>query len=646
MMKRKHINAFVLAAGLGERLRPITNHVPKPLLPILGKPLIEHIIVKILNITSGRIGINLHYKADMLKAWAGRSEFSERIELFYEEQILGTGGALKNAEGFLADGVFLVHNSDIISDIDLLSLIETHLSEDNIVTLAVLDYPEYNNVVIDERGQVIDVLGPMKEFTSRDSVERRITFTGIAVYSPHFLRFLPEGFSQTPSAWLKASKAGYRVRALDFTGCYWKDIGTVRSYASSIIDALKREGERVYIHETIKFCPDKLEGYVAIERDCLFNKGSSLRNCIVLEGSIVEGKRYEDSLIGPDFVIRLDESAFDIVEDEGILIGMGGSDRRFYRQKIDQMREDSIVEAQKKGTVIIAKYPQEAPDLYQHIEYTRFFLSHNIPVPELLSFHVKDRRLVFEDLGDTSLYSWLKCNRDLDTREMMYRKVLDIAASIHANLIANISDCPLLRDKVFDLEHFRWESDYFIERFVKPFYGDGRIRKSLFNDLDRLAHLADSYPKTVIHRDFQSQNIMIKDNQPRIIDYQGARIGPPAYDIASLLWDPYYRIDDDLRNRLLEYYTIRMSVIFSEFDKERFLQSLLFCRAQRHMQALGAYGFLSLVKGKRYFLKFAPQALRYLKEEGYLLREEFPYLNELISNLEWRCFRDCQLEGI
>jgi aminoglycoside/choline kinase family phosphotransferase len=152
-------------------------------------------------------------------------------------------------------------------------------------------------------------------------------------------------------------------------------------------------------------------------------------------------------------------------------------------------------------------------------------------------------------------------------------------------------------------------------------------------ELDRLAQRADSFPKTVIHRDFQSQNIMItKEKTPRIIDYQGARMGPPAYDVASILWDPYYRLEDDIREVLLDYYISEMSQRGKEkFDEWTFRESLLPCRLQRHMQALGAYGFLSTGKGKRYFLKFVPEGIRLLKEDVSLARSEYPALYDLVT---------------
>jgi aminoglycoside/choline kinase family phosphotransferase len=273
---------------------------------------------------------------------------------------------------------------------------------------------------------------------------------------------------------------------------------------------------------------------------------------------------------------------------------------------------------------------KDDPDFERHIEYTKFLSRYSIPVPGLLEAKKDEMQAVFEDLGDISLYSWLKCRREPEQIEAMYRKVLDIAVSIHTKATANVSECPMLQSKVFDYEHFRWETSYFMERFVEGIKGiKVKNAAALDDEFHRLAQKADSFPKTIIHRDFQSHNIMIHKGIPRLIDYQGARIGPPAYDIASMLWDPYHRLKDNMRERLLEYYSGEMA----KHHRPTPIESVIMCRLQRHMQALGAYGFLSAVKGKKYFLKYAPEGIWLLKEDVALVKNDYPVLYGLAMEL-------------
>ncbi len=176
---------------------------------------------------------------------------------------------------------------------------------------------------------------------------------------------------------------------------------------------------------------------------------------------------------------------------------------------------------------------------------------------------------------------------------------------------------------------------YFLDRFVAGLHKALLTnRPAVEREFHHLAQKVDNYPKGVIHRDFQCQNIMITPGGiPRVIDFQGARMAPAAYDIASILWDPYYRLDDGLRERLVEYYVGEMKRNSADFHEASFRESLIPCRLQRHMQALGAYGFLSVVKGKKYFLKHIPEALRLLKEETAAAKNDYPELYNLVNSL-------------
>src|SRR3990172_103838 len=574
-----NLSIFILAAGLGERLRPITDHFPKPLLPILGTPILQSILEKVSTLPAHKIGINLHHKKDLIESWIKQSSFNAKVKLFPEDSMLGTGGALKNVESFLKNNFFLVHNSDIVSDIDLGKLLEYHLSSDNLVTLAVHDYPKFNNLAVDEK-QLLR--GVCKANSMPSKSLKLLAFTGIAVYSPEFLKFLPSGFSSVVDAWLEAIKSGHKIGTFDVTGCYWSDIGTPASYASTIINELRQNGEYVYIHPSIEICRHvELDGYVIAEEGTSIDKGVSLRNCILLPGStppippltkggkgglsIEKGLSIENCILGPGFKIDLNESemlGFPKGAD-ALLIGIGGSDRQYYRIKKDGKKE------------ILMQCSTDDPDFQRHIEYTWFFRKHSIPVPELLHVESEKMNAVFEDLGDLSLYSYLKCPREQKEIEEVYKRIIDILILIHTIATEHITECPLLQNRIFDYEHLRWETTYFIERFVQGIR-DIKVKNlsALYDEFHRLPLKVDSFPKTIVHRDFQSQNIMItRGGIPRVLDYQSARWGPPAYDVASLLCDPYYRLEDDIREKLLNYYIKLRGIIENEFR-----EAVILCR--------------------------------------------------------------------
>jgi NDP-sugar pyrophosphorylase family protein len=437
---KKPINIFILAAGLGERLRPITNHIPKPLLPVLGKPVLQHVLESVTALSIHEIAVNLCYKKEEMGNWIVQSPFSKRIILFPEQSILGTGGALKNAEQLLGQGSFLVHNSDILSDIELQKLLEFHKASKNIVTLAIHDYEKFNNVLVDKNGFFTGI----KQSGQQHEKMKEVAFTGIAVYEPEFLKFLPDGTSSVVDAWVKAVSEGQRVGTLDVSGYAWSDIGTPSSYASTVFHALKADGEKVFIHPSVQNCGDFwMSGFIVMEEGSRPDKGTSLSNCIMLAGGHAEaGVQYKHCIIGPGFIVDIKGPDIQGLsgDDNCILIGTGGSDRKYYRK-----RED-------KRSLVIMQCRDEDPDFERHIEYTRFFLNCEIPVPQLINVEPEKKLAIFEDLGDLSLYSWLKCLRSNEDIERMFRSVMDILLQVHSVATDCISECPLLQERVFDYD--------------------------------------------------------------------------------------------------------------------------------------------------------------------------------------------------
>jgi aminoglycoside/choline kinase family phosphotransferase len=441
------------------------------------------------------------------------------------------------------------------------------------------------------------------------------------------LSYLPEGVSSVRDAWLSVVSAGETVGSVDVTGCRWCDVGTPASYAAAVIDALRMDGEWVHVDGSIREGNADLDGYVVVEEGCTVDDGVTLRNCIVLPGAVLEGGvRYENCIVGPGFQVALSEPEMigRPVEEDGLQIGVGGSERRYYRARSGE-----------KSVVRMVCTPGE-PDFDRHLAYSRFFARHGVPVPELYEADEKHMRAEFEDLGDLTLYNWLRYPRPAPRIEAVYRQVLDMVATLHVDASHHVHECELLENRIFNYDYFRWETSYFLEQFVEGLCGE---RPSSIDDLDRdfdrLAREADGLPKAVIHRDFQSQNIMLTRGTPRIIDYQGARMGPPAYDVAAVLWDPYHRLDAAMRDRLLGHYVKAVSGRSdTPINRQAFFECLAICRLQRHMQALGAYAFLSAEKGKSFFLKFVPEGLRLLKEDLTESAGAYPAIAAVVESLK------------
>lgn len=599
------MNVFILAAGLGERLRPITLQLPKPLLPILGKPILEFVLESVCAVNPSNIAINLHYKADMIMQWLQGAMTDRKIITYYEHNLLGTGGALKNARDILAsEESFIVYNADVFCEYPLKNLIKAHDSLRYIATLLVVDYPPVNTLYVSNDG--------LLQLQDRHPSVRR-TFTGIALYSSRFLDYLPNGYSSVVDGWRRAIEEGHRINTLDITDSYWSDIGSFNSYADTVFHYLTKDGEQVYIDNTFEDCPLVNYGsFVVIEEGCGVALPIGLKNTIVMPKTQIEEQLdFSDVIIGNGYLIRITPKLPNS-------LGSGGSDRSFQRVTNDGL------------SVVVMNCKKEDPDFIRHVEYTVFFSAKGIAVPKVLSYDREGYQAVFEDLGDLSLYNWLRCKRDEDAIVSVYEAVIKEIIELHGIDLGLEANPPAFR--TFDYDYFLWETAYFLENYVGLIRGIHEIDEAIKDELRRLARDASSLRKTLIHRDLQSQNIILKDGRPHLIDYQGARLGPPAYDVASLCYDPYVDLSDDMRDYLCGIYISKASQR-GDFDRDCFIKSISICKKQRLMQALGAYGFLSVKRRKDYFKKHIPNALRLLKETFKDAVEDYPLLSNFIQQL-------------
>jgi len=168
-------------------------------------------------------------------------------------------------------------------------------------------------------------------------------------------------------------------------------------------------------------------------------------------------------------------------------------------------------------------------------------------------------------------------------------------------------------EKGFDADLYQWEQNYFFDHYVANFGPEGSVSVREDDSFSELCRELGAEPRFLVHRDFQCTNVMIRKGKSFLIDYQGLRWGLPEYDLASMIYDPYSEFTETEQNGLAEFYFELAKRSGREESFETFRRRLDRCAIQRLMQALGAYGFLGLVKGKEEFLQHIPTAVARLR---------------------------------
>ena len=303
-------------------------------------------------------------------------------------------------------------------------------------------------------------------------------------------------------------------------------------------------------------------------------------------------------------------------------IEKGGSSRRFYR-----------VHSPTKKSVILVHDLGEKEENKHYASLALFLGDHGVPVPAVLAARHTEGLLWLEDLGNHDL--WASRNETWEVRRPLYESVLRGISRLHRIPIGERDG--LVFQKEFDTHLYRWEQEYFAEHCLGGIFGiDEAARVALLESpaMQRLAAGLASEPRQFVHRDFQSQNIMIREGAAWFIDFQGMRPGLPQYDLASLLCDPYVTITEQEREELLTTYRQFLAEA-GDPARENFERIFWQCAVQRLMQALGAYGYLSLHCGKPAFRSHVTPALVRLHEALTQLHPEdrLDEVASLVANL-------------
>lgn len=294
------MKAMILAAGVGSRLDPLTRAIPKPMVPVVNRPVIEHIVLDLKKHGFTDLMVNLHYLGDVIQQGLGDgSRLGVRISYAQEDKLWGDAGSVKRSQAFFENQTFLVVGGDDISDIDLSGLMALHREKraaSTIATTVVDDPSQFGIVVTDDEGRITRFL----EKPKGGDVFSNTANTGVYVFEPDVFDLIPPdtfwGFGNNvfPSL-LESGRPLYGFA----TTSYWKDVGNLQVYRQTNFDALNgfvhldiplREKSGVWWGENIEIDPRAYVGSpVAIGNNVTVGAGARLlENTVIGDGCVIE----------------------------------------------------------------------------------------------------------------------------------------------------------------------------------------------------------------------------------------------------------------------------------------------------------------------------------------------------------------------
>jgi mannose-1-phosphate guanylyltransferase len=301
------MRAMVLAAGLGTRLRPLTYEITKPMVPVLDRPVMEHIVELLERHGFDEVIANLHYFPETISDY-----FGERLSYRVEEELLGTAGGVRACADFFGDDAFLVISGDALTDIDLGALAARHRESGGIATLAVKKVPdtrEYGVVLHDREGRITG----FQEKPEPDEALSDLGNCGIYVFSAEIFDYFPKrpfaDWAQDIFPVLLENDVPFHIHEVRE---YWNDVGSLSELRQGTFDALRGElrlqieGEEVSPGVTVAGGSSlredmEVEGPVWIGRDVQIGAGVRLMGPVVLGDGAVVGERAQlrESIVFP-----------------------------------------------------------------------------------------------------------------------------------------------------------------------------------------------------------------------------------------------------------------------------------------------------------------------------------------------------------
>ncbi len=301
-----------------------------------------------------------------------------------------------------------------------------------------------------------------------------------------------------------------------------------------------------------------------------------------------------------------------------VQLPVSGSDRRYFR-------------ITGQGSQAIGAWNGDVAENQAFLKFSEHFIRLGLPVPEVYLSDDSGKAYLQTDLGDTHLFGLLTAEGLSEHVKGLYRQVVGWLPRFQMAGQDGFDYSVCYPRAAFDRQSMYWDLNYFKYYFAR-LSGETFNEQALEDDFDRLTtFLLQAGQNGFLYRDFQSRNVMIVENRPFFIDFQGGRQGPMQYDLASLLFDAKANLPNTFREELLQLYLGKAGIV-PGFDKQSFQRYYYGFVLIRILQALGAYGFRGFYQKKEHFLQSIPYALDNI---DYVLSQhhpeiEFPELEKLL----------------
>jgi aminoglycoside/choline kinase family phosphotransferase len=298
------------------------------------------------------------------------------------------------------------------------------------------------------------------------------------------------------------------------------------------------------------------------------------------------------------------------------------SDRKYFR--IIPPGGPSFVLALHAGPIDFATLPfANVAELMQQVP---------LPVPAILGHADALGVLALQDLGDITLQAHLGAASKTE-HAALYRQAVALVHLLQRRGAELQSDRYLPYAIAFDIEKLMWELDFFLKHFVEGYRGariDAASRAALADECRLIVEELAAEPRVLCHRDYHSRNLMLREEQLYIIDFQDARMGPDTYDLASLLRDSYMDIGDGQLDDLIAYFLALRAGTPDEQHALTFRRRFDLMALQRNLKALGTFGYQTITRRNPVYIQYVPRTLRYARTnlEKY---PRFARLRELLA---------------